>query len=166
MSLQSLQDLLITCFSSIEDVVASGIVHGAQSADIYGCLYFYLSDQFRILAKRLREFKLSFKIFDEDPIALARNLDQGLYVAYGLPKDIVFDRIDCSNVAESNGGVSLANVLENWAPFLNKSNPSSTLLGGFSNWASKQPKSQPGPIEMQRLTIELIKKGGVSGITE
>jgi hypothetical protein len=70
-----------TC--SIEDVVKAGKAHGAQSVDLYGCLYFYLSDQLRMFADRLSKFRISFCIFDRDARDLAKDLRAGELISHG-----------------------------------------------------------------------------------
>ena len=144
----------------------AGIARGCQRADIFGCLYFYLSDQLRQFIRRLRKFKISFKFFEKPPGVLAHQLSQGAYAHIGLAKDVVFDRIDFSDFADEDlgeGGSSvLVSVLNDWSPLLNKENPSATILGYFAEWVSKQRKSQPGTTEMRALTGQLIKQGKVS----
>ena len=118
------------------------------------------------------------------PHVLARHLGEGTYVPLGLgvpvPEKLTFDRINFGGIGEfdysfgDDHGVNSTNanatdsgiglVLSDWAPFLNKKNPNSTMLGYFSNWVSKQRKSQPGPIEMKAITLQLLSKGRVSRI--
>ncbi|KAF8963740.1 hypothetical protein BDZ97DRAFT_1758356 [Flammula alnicola] len=53
----------------LKEVVSAGKAHGAQSEDIYGCLYFFLSYQLRVFARHLREFKLPFTLTIRQPSA-------------------------------------------------------------------------------------------------
>jgi len=46
----------------IDKVLEMGKSCGAQSEDVYGCLYFFLSDQLRKFSKRIREINISFHI--------------------------------------------------------------------------------------------------------
>ena len=81
---------------SIEDVIAAGKAHGALREDLYGCLYFYLSEQFRSFAERIKRFHVTFHVFDCDARDLARDILSGQLESRGLPKDTHFDRIDVS----------------------------------------------------------------------
>jgi hypothetical protein len=141
---------------SIEDIVAAGKTHGAQQADLYGCLYFYLSDQLQSFANRLKKFHISFHAFDRDALALAKDLRSG---ALGLPATTHFDRIDVSNIFDSQY-VGIYSVLTNWAPLLSKTNRFATLLGCFMKWSSLQPGGEPGHEELARIMGQLceIKK--------
>ncbi|KAF8891944.1 hypothetical protein CPB84DRAFT_1368633 [Gymnopilus junonius] len=159
---QWLQDDMASPLESwnIEDVVAAGKAHGAQPADIYGCLYFYLSEQFRIFADRLRKFKISFKIYTVDARQLAKNLGDGIYESQGLTKDTVFDRIDVSNIIDTEY-VGIPNVLADWAPFLNKNNKCAAILGYSMNWVPKQYNSEPGNAARVSITPKLINMGRI-----
>ncbi|KAF8891945.1 hypothetical protein CPB84DRAFT_1783894 [Gymnopilus junonius] len=161
---QWLQDDMASPLESwnVEDVIAGGKAHGAQSADLYGCLYFYLSDQLRTFARRLRKFKISFKVLTEDVRDLSKNLTTGLYESIGLPKDTVFDRIDVSDMIDAEF-VGIPNILEDWAPFLNKANQYSAILGHSTSWVPKQHNSQPGDADIKLLTPLLIKMDRIGG---
>ena len=67
-----------------------------------------------------------------------------------------------SNLADNEEVGGIAGIVKEWAPFLNRKNPNSTIFGHTTNWFTKQPKSQPGSTEMQELTLELLGKGRVS----
>lgn len=121
---------------SIEDVIAAGKAHGASREDLYGCLYFYLSEQFHSFADRLKRFHITFHVFDRDARALSRDIRSGALGSHGLPKHTHFDRIDVSNIIDPEY-VGIANVLADWSPYLNKTNRHATLLGYSMNWVPK-----------------------------
>ncbi|KDR80410.1 hypothetical protein GALMADRAFT_242832 [Galerina marginata CBS 339.88] len=158
-----LQDDLASPLDSwnIEDVIAAGKAHGAQPADLYGCLYFYLSEQLRSFSERIKKFRISFRMFTQDARELAKTLHSGTYKAHGLPKNIVFDRIDVSNIID-NEYVGIPNILIDWAPFLSKTNRCATIVGFSMNWVPKQHNSQPGPAAMERLVGKLMDMGKIS----
>ena len=81
-------------------------------------------------------------------------------MSHGLPKSISFDRIDVSNILDTEY-VGLAGVLADWGPLLKKDNPHATLLGYSMNWVPKQPCSQPGPKEFESLTQKLLREDKV-----
>lgn len=145
---------------SIEDVIATGKSHGASRADLYGCLYFYLSEQLRKFATRLRTFRVKILAFNVDARNLAKGIRSGILMSHGLPKSISFDRIDVSNILDTEY-VGLAGVLADWGPLLKKDNPHATLLGYSMNWVPKQPCSQPGPKEFESLTQKLLREDKV-----
>ena len=156
--------LIIAIFyrPSIEEIVATGPAYGCQTADIFGCLYFYLSEQFRKFTGRLREFKIQFKFVDKDSHVIADYLKGGIFSKIGLTENTVFDRIDMSNLADNEKTGGIAGVLKDWAPFVNKKNRNATLFGHSTGWVTQQRKGQPGPTEMQALTLQLLSKGKVS----
>ncbi|PPQ96104.1 LOW QUALITY PROTEIN: hypothetical protein CVT26_004738 [Gymnopilus dilepis] len=144
---------------NIEEIVATGPAYGCQTADIFGCLYFYLSEQFRKFTGRLREFKIQFKFVDKNSHVIADYLKGGIFSKIGLTENTVFDRIDMSNLADNEKTGGIAGVLKDWAPFVNKKNRNATLFGHSTGWVTQQRKGQPGPTEMQALTLQLLSKG-------
>lgn len=138
-------------------------MHGAQPADLYGCLYFYLSEQLRTFAERIKKFRLSFRMFDQDARELAKKLRLGAYEAQSLSKNISFDRIDVSNIIDMEY-VGIANVLADWTPLLNKTNRYSTMIGYSMNWVPKQHNSDPGSNEavLGKLAAQLLAMGKVN----
>lgn len=102
-------------------------------------------------------------VFTEDARDLAKNLSAGLYESLGLPKDTAFDRIDVSNIVDPEY-VGIPNILADWAPFLNKNNRCSAILGYSMNWVPKQHDSQPGEAAMKTITLKLIEMGKVSTV--
>jgi hypothetical protein len=78
-----------------------GISHGATREDIYGCLYFYLSEQLRMFADRLSRFRMNFRVFSFEARDLSRRIQQGAFEQYGIPSSKRFDRIDVSNILDA-----------------------------------------------------------------
>jgi hypothetical protein len=118
-----------------------GRSHGALRADIYGCLYFYLSEQLRTFADRLSRFRLNFRIFSLDARELSRNIRQGALAEHGVPSTIRFDRIDTSNILDVEY-VGISGVLDNWGPLLEQSKHAK-IVGYFMNWALRQEGGSP-----------------------
>jgi hypothetical protein len=145
---------------SIEDVVKAGKAHGAQREDLYGCLYFYLSEQLRSFADRLSKFRISFRMFDRDARDLAKNLHIGALIGLGLPKGIRFDRIDVSNIIDTEY-VGISNVLQDWAPLLSDTNRFATIVGYSMNWVPKQPGAQPGKEASVKIGTKIAEMGKV-----
>jgi hypothetical protein len=147
-------------YVSIEDVVKAGKAHGAQHADLYGCLHFYLSDQLRSFADRLRRFRISFRMFDSNARDLSKRLQSGAHITQGVPNGIRFDRIDVSNIIDTEY-VGIPNVLQDWAPLLSDSNRFATIVGYSMNWVPKQPGAQPGEEAIKTITSKLLEMGMV-----
>ncbi|KAF9239784.1 hypothetical protein BU15DRAFT_46298 [Melanogaster broomeanus] len=124
----------------LDKVFQSGIAHGAKAEDIYGCLYFFLSDQLRTFARRIRELRISFHVFNSDASALAEAIVQGTFSAYGIPPTVRFDRIDVSNIMDLNY-VGMRLVLNLWGPLLTKSD-NAALTGYFMNWMAYAEKGR------------------------
>ncbi|KIK98607.1 hypothetical protein PAXRUDRAFT_133868 [Paxillus rubicundulus Ve08.2h10] len=122
----------------LDKVFESGKARGAQSEDVYGCLYFFLSDQLRTFARRIREYPISFYVFNSEACALAKEIIQGTYMAYGIPPTLRFDRIDVSNIMDPNY-VGPRSVLKVWGPLLAKSD-NTALTGYFMNWMAYAEK--------------------------
>ncbi|KZP28089.1 hypothetical protein FIBSPDRAFT_917742 [Athelia psychrophila] len=144
----------------LEAVVAAGKACGAQREDLYGCLYFYLSGQLRSFAKRLKQFHITFHIFDRDARDLSKDIQSGALAKCGVQKSARFDRVDVSNIFDTEY-VGISNVLADWAPLLNQRNPHATIIGYSMNWAAKQPGArQPSDKKvMGKCVAELAKRG-------
>ena len=125
-------------------------------------MYFYLSEQLQLFSDRLKKFQVSFCLFDRDARQLAKDICSGALEHHGLPKNILFDRIDVSNIIDTEY-VGIPNVLADWAPFLSTTNQHSTLLGYSMNWVPKQHDALPGEKDIGRLTTQLLSEGKVSG---
>lgn len=116
----------------IGDVVNVGKAHGANAEDIYGCLYFFLSEQLRGVADRLQTTSTSFLVQMLDACDLACKIRDGSLTADGIPSSIRFDRIEVSNIIDANY-VGLNNVLMSWSPLL-CDNRTAAIVGYFMNW--------------------------------
>jgi hypothetical protein len=132
---------LTLSFLSMEEVIKSGMPHGATREDIYGCLYFHVSDVLQKFTRRLSKFHISFKIFIRDMITLSDNIRNGELEKMGLPAATRFDRIDVSNAMDKEY-VGVSGIIEKWGPLLRRS-PTATLLGYFLNWRNEQADAIP-----------------------
>ncbi|EPQ57739.1 hypothetical protein GLOTRDRAFT_37501 [Gloeophyllum trabeum ATCC 11539] len=125
----------------LKSVIECGRRHGAQRADIYGCLYFFLSDQLRIFARRLRRFNISFHVFNRDVRDFAESIKANALASAGIPPHIFFDRIEVSNIMDIEY-VGVRRVLEDWGPLLRDSK-TSTIIAYFMNWRTRQKGGDP-----------------------
>ncbi|KAF6752082.1 hypothetical protein DFP72DRAFT_991169 [Ephemerocybe angulata] len=121
---------------NINEVLESGKAHGAQPEDIYGCLYFFLSNQLRTFAQRITKFPISFKMFNADASALPKIIRHDTASVFGLKPTLKFDRIEVSNILDVNY-VGLNGVLTIWAPLL-ADGKDAVLVGYFMNWFLQQ----------------------------
>jgi hypothetical protein len=121
---------------SVGDIVAAGKRHNATPEDIYGCMYFFLTEQLREFADRLSKFQISFKLFASDASALATTLREDAWSDIGLPSSVRFDRIAVSNILDKNY-VGLGGTLTKWAPLL-ASTKHAAIVGYFMNWPFEQ----------------------------
>jgi hypothetical protein len=144
----------------IDDVVAVGKAHGATREDLYGSLYFYLTEQLQSFSDRIKKFRVSFRVFDRDARELAKDIHSGATAPYGVARSTCFDRIDVSNIIDPEY-IGIRDVLVDWAPFLNKANQHATILGYSMNWVPKQLDARPREHDYRRLTAQLIKMGKV-----
>ncbi|KAH6906688.1 hypothetical protein BKA70DRAFT_1428792 [Coprinopsis sp. MPI-PUGE-AT-0042] len=110
--------------------------YGATSEDIYGCLYFFLTEQLRKFARRLVSFRMSLNIIVCDAKQVPKLLSTGELSAVGLPQETRFDRIAASNIMDSNY-LGLKGVLTSLGPLLARSRHS-TLVGYSLNWNQDQ----------------------------
>jgi hypothetical protein len=120
-------------YYSIPTIIDSGKAHGAQSEDIYGCLYFFLSKQLRTFANRLRTFSSSFTVLNCDARRLPELICDDALSELSIPQSIKFDRIEVSNILDENY-VGIHDVLTLWAPLLQESR-NAAIVGYFMNWA-------------------------------
>jgi len=127
--------ILLKC-SSVSTVVQTGRAHGAHQEDIYGCLYFFLSEQLRACAQRICKTKMTFSLFASDARLLPKGIREGLISGCMIPPSIRFDRIEVSNILDMNY-VGINDVLLNWSPLMAESN-TSVIVGYFMNWVAIQ----------------------------
>ncbi|KAF8800717.1 hypothetical protein BYT27DRAFT_7199539 [Phlegmacium glaucopus] len=133
----------------LDVIVKSGKAHGALPEDIYGCLYFFLSEQLRMFTHRLRNFKINFKVFPCEACQLSKRIRQNLLAECGIPASIRFDRIDVSNILDANY-VGLRGVLTHWAPLLAESS-TAVIVGYFMNWVARQEDGLASGASSERL---------------
>ncbi|KZV67124.1 hypothetical protein PENSPDRAFT_62747 [Peniophora sp. CONT] len=133
---------------NIEDIVASGRAHGLTRYDLYGSLYFHVSELLCDFAKRLSRFRIKFIVLNEDAVDLATNIQRGDLKDVGIPATARFDRIDVSNIMDANY-VGVEKVIGAWGPLLRRAR-TSALLGYFMNWAMGD-KSKPKTEDMDEL---------------
>ncbi|TFK38372.1 hypothetical protein BDQ12DRAFT_705388 [Crucibulum laeve] len=149
----------------ISEVIAAGGAHGAQPEDTYGCQYFFLSDQLRDFARRLRKFKVSFLVSSFDVRALCLGIRENTFSDYGIPSSVRFDRIHVSNILDHNY-VGIRQVLSDWAPFLAETK-SAAIVGYFMNWVALQKNgrasSQTSSSVIGGLVDKLKQQGRLTG---
>lgn len=133
--------IILTHQSSQGDVVASGRAHGTSAEDIYGCFYFYISDQLRLFHRRLHEgkFRVSFRIYCSEARQLARILQNNTLRGHGLLASTRFDRIMVSNIMD-HSYVGIRETLKSWGPLLSN-RQKAVFLGYFMNWGVVQKGS-------------------------
>lgn len=133
----------------MKEVFAAGKAHGARRGDLFGCLYFYLTDQLRSFVEHLRKIDITFILLSTDIRDLAHDI-KGLSVGHlssfnshfqGIvPKK--FDRIEVSSTIDDIF-VGYSPILRDWALRLNPLNPHSTLLAYSLNSAIGNAAAQP-----------------------
>jgi len=128
--------IILLKYSSVSAVIQTGKAHGAHPEDIYGCLYFFLSEQLRMCARRICKIKMSFSLFASDARLLPKDIHEGLISGCGIPPSIRFDRIEVSNILDANY-VGINDVLLNWSSLMAESN-TSVIVGYFMNWFTIQ----------------------------
>ncbi|KAA1477213.1 hypothetical protein DENSPDRAFT_875126 [Dentipellis sp. KUC8613] len=144
---------------NLEEVVKIGSAHGAQSEDIFGCLYFFLTEQLTLFSRRLKQFRISFQLLNDDATALPTRLRSGA-LAPVVPADAAFDRIDVSNLLDDVWAGS-SPVLQAWGPLLKGTNYA-TIVGYFMNWVEEQPGgyvNAAGGATTSALLEEMLRQG-------
>ncbi|KAI0315993.1 hypothetical protein OF83DRAFT_1245784 [Amylostereum chailletii] len=148
----------------LPDVIRSGNAHGARAEDLYGCLYFHVSDELREFGARLARFRLAFTLFSMDALALPPLLRSspggtvGGATPLARPSDLRFDRVDVSNILDVEYA-GIGGVLEAWAPML-KPTPRATLLGYFMNWPAREKDAMPSSQTVVRRLFARLKREG------
>lgn len=89
-----------------------------------------------MFARRLRNFKISFKVLSFDACQLSKGIRKNVFAELGIPKSIRFDRIAVSNILDANY-VGLRGVLTHWAPLLAETR-TAVIVGYFMNWVARQ----------------------------
>ena len=127
---------MIALVRSLNEVVERGKAYGAQPEDIYGCLYFFLSEQLQAFYRRIRQFPIAFKMFNEEATKLSALVQDGSLAEFGLPSSTRFDRIEVSNILDFNY-VGLEKTLTHLGPLLAPTDDA-VIVGYFMNWFMKQ----------------------------
>ncbi|CCL98311.1 uncharacterized protein FIBRA_00305 [Fibroporia radiculosa] len=146
----------------LPSVVEGGKKHNALPMDIYGCLYFYVSDQLREFATRLSNLRITFKLFNLDACQLAKDICSGALSRHELSPDIQIDRIDTSNLMDPHY-LDIAPVLNAWGPLL-RQNSHATLIGHFINWAARQEGADPPDHDQPLLIRRLMADKRIPGM--
>ena len=157
----------MTIFTSLRVIIEAGKVHGAHPEDIYGCLYFFISEQLHMFAQRLRDFKIRFKIFPLDATQLSQWMRQNVFAEYGVPASIRFDRIAVSNILDVNY-IGLRGVLTHWAPLLAENNKAA-IVGYFMNWFARQEDGRvagASPFVVENIMKGMMDKMNVKGMVD
>ena len=162
----SYYSILLFHLPSIAAIIQAGKAHGVQRADLYGCFYFYLSDQLRTFADRLRRFHINFRVFCMDPCDLSKYIREDKLSIRGLPAGSTFDRIYLSNIIDDVQHVTIPGILSAWGPLL-KENKYATILGFSSYWHTSQENAHPLSKDETRLELfaKLVKDGRVCILT-
>lgn len=112
----------------VSAVLASGRLHGLPAADLYGCLFFHIKDQFIKFATRIRNFSINITMSIFDAGDLAKIILKGGLAPFNSS---CFDMIETSNVADY---ITIPRILKDWGPLLNRQDPRATLLINLMNW--------------------------------
>jgi hypothetical protein len=145
--------------SSMDNIIKAGKEHGVRTEDIFGCFYFFLSQELRTFAQRLRAFRISFKVHTMDACDLSRIIRADKLSGSGLSKSIRFDRVEVSNILDTEY-VGTRDVLVHWGPLLADTN-TAAIVGYFMNWTRIQRDGSPagaGKNVTQTLLEQLKKK--------
>lgn len=140
-------------------VFECGLRNGTTRADSYGCLFFYLKEQFQKFATRARDFKLDITLSQADALVLSQAIPAGQVQNF---HNASFDRIETSNLADYFGA---SQVIKDWAPLLNKANPHSVLLMNFMNWPMRQPNSRAKD-DPQRVNKKMLQQSAAILVRE
>lgn len=147
--------IILLKYSSVNAVIQTGKAHGAHLEDIYGCLYFFLSEQLRMCAQRICKIGVSFSLFTSDARLLPKGIHEGLFSEYGIPNSVRFDRIEVSNIGDPNY-VGINDILLNWSPLLAETN-ASVLVGYFMNWFAIQENSRAQNTS-KNITLSIMRR--------
>ncbi|KAH0826538.1 hypothetical protein J3R83DRAFT_4891 [Lanmaoa asiatica] len=137
------------------EIVKSGQAHGAQLEDIYGCLYFFLSDQLRTFAKRIRELDVTFHVFNTAAHTLAGDISGGQYSKYGLTPSIRFDRIDLAHTLADLR--YMRDVLQSWTLLLAPGD-TAAIVGVFSDWTNAQRDGSIAGADVEAVVAPIVGK--------
>jgi hypothetical protein len=133
-------------------IKASGKRHGVESADIYGCLFYHIKDEFMEFARRVRDFNISIFLTQFPATVLAHSISDGMLDPFG-PQ--CFDRVETSNMVDTFG---VPAILDDWGHLLNRRNKHACLLMYFMNWHVKQPKGTATALDGNPLALRSLMK--------
>ena len=117
-------------------LLEAGKRHGAHPEDVYGCFYFYLSEQLRGFAHRLRTTKVTFTALCSDARTLPGNIHKNVFRHLNISSSARFDRIVTSNILDADY-IGMHDVLTLWTPLLEESR-NAAVVGYFMNWVELQ----------------------------
>ncbi|GAW04483.1 hypothetical protein LENED_006279 [Lentinula edodes] len=120
-------------FSSQGTWLGKGKIAMIESADIFGCLFFYLKDQFRRFAYQVKNLNVNFVLTQFDPQILARGISTGVIPIF---EGACFDRVDTKDMMDD---VGIEACLADWGPLLNRENRFASLLMHSRAWHSERP---------------------------
>ncbi|KAF9063960.1 hypothetical protein BDP27DRAFT_1384839 [Rhodocollybia butyracea] len=104
-----------------------------ESADIFGCLFFYLKSQFRQFAYQVQKLEINFIVTQFDPQILAKGISAGVIPIF---EGACFDRIDTRDMMDDIG---IEACLADWGPLLNQGNATASLLMHSRAWHNGRP---------------------------
>lgn len=111
---------------AVPDVIASGHRHGVPANDLYGHLYFHVRDLLLTFVAKCRHHTVHITLTAADASDLA---------SFAARQRIVYDRVYVSNLVDDNY-LGTERVLLEWMPLLRPTNPASSLVALFQNWAA------------------------------
>ncbi|KAJ4470184.1 hypothetical protein J3R30DRAFT_3301570 [Lentinula aciculospora] len=104
-----------------------------ESADIFGCLFFYLKSQFRQFASQVKNHNINFVLTQFDPQILAKGISTGVIPIF---EGACFDRVDTRDMMDD---VGIEVCLADWGPLLNRENCFASLLMHSRAWHYDRP---------------------------
>ncbi|KAA1470766.1 hypothetical protein DENSPDRAFT_73505 [Dentipellis sp. KUC8613] len=147
----------------IEDVMTAGKAHGVERADVYGALYFYLTDQLCTFVDRLHTLKIRFLVFACTAPELAERLRTGALQKFGLPPYVGFACIDAGTLGDTDPGAWMR-VVDEWGPRL-MPYPGAVLVGTSVKWAEgtgeEAEEARPRGEAVRALVGRLMQEGKV-----
>ncbi|KAJ3801075.1 hypothetical protein GGU11DRAFT_286187 [Lentinula aff. detonsa] len=104
-----------------------------ESADIFGCLFFYLKSQFRRFAYQVKDLNVNFVVTQFNPQILAKGISAGVIPIF---EGACFDRVDTRDMMDD---IRIEVCLADWGPLLNRRNPFASLLMHSRAWHYERP---------------------------
>ncbi|TFK68726.1 hypothetical protein BDN72DRAFT_841402 [Pluteus cervinus] len=145
------------------DVCASSKKYNIDVADIYGCFFYYLKDEFEKFAKRVQNCNVNIYITQFEAHTLSKMIRSWTNQGGNISQTVlnIFDRIDTSNIIDY---VGIEPILDDWGPLLNRRNPHAVLSAASMNWYVRDPDAQAlnQPDFVKSKLQELMKLLGIS----